>query len=325
MAPFILPLTFLVSFAIVCGVYWLLVVRLEVASRDAAIGRLRGPRVARRLELSETTIVKNVERLTSIPALDRVFARAGDVPAGLQGLLNSADVPITVGRFVLASLVLAAFTYVVVVFFLSLYGIGLILAALAAALPTLYVRRRRAARFRTFEEQFPDAIDLIARAMRAGHGLSVGIGMAADELPQPVAREFRILYDWQNFGMSLPDALHRFAERVPILDARFFATAVLTQRESGGNLAEVLDNLARVIRERFRVKRQIRVLSTHGRMTGAVLAGMPPALAFYFLITKPDYITELATDPLGVKMVIGALALQILGMLIIRRLVDIEY
>jgi tight adherence protein B len=125
--------------------------------------------------------------------------------------------------------------------------------------------------------------------------------------------------------MSLPEALHRFADRLPLLDARFFVTSVLTQREVGGNLSEVLDNLSKMIRERFRVKRQIRVISAHGRMTGAVLGGMPPLLAVYFMIFRPGYLAELISDPLGLRMLIGGVALQILGVLIIRKLVDIEY
>lgn len=325
MASLILPLTFLLSFAIVCGVYWLAVVRPEVASRDAAISRLRSPGRSVSTTFTRSTIVKEVERLTSIPLLDLVLGKSGSVPESIQRLLNSADVPLTVGRFLLGSLLLAAITYVGISLFFGLRGIALVFAAFAGAMPTLYVRYKRRSRFQKFEEQFPDAIDLIARAMRAGHGLSVGLGMVADELPQPVGREFRILHDLQNFGMSMPEAMHRFAERVPILDARFFATAVLTQRESGGNLAEVLDNLARVIRDRFRVKRQIRVLSAHSRMTAGVLSGVPPALAGYFLLSRPEYIRELTNDPLGIKMIIGAVVLQIIGMLIIRRLVDIEY
>ena len=141
----------------------------------------------------------------------------------------------------------------------------------------------------------------------------------------PVGKEFRLLYDWQNFGMSLPVALQRFADRSPVLDARFFATSVLVQRESGGNLAELLDNLSRVIRERFRVKRQIQVLSAHGRMTGMVLSGMPIALAAYFFITRPEYLSELLTNPMGQKMLIGAAMMQILGTYLISRIVDIEY
>ena len=147
----------------------------------------------------------------------------------------------------------------------------------------------------------------------------------ADELEAPVGKEFRLLYDWQNFGMSLPVALQRFADRSPVLDARFFATSVLVQRESGGNLAELLDDLSRVIRERFRVKRQIQVLSAHGRMTGMVLSGMPIALAAYFFITRPEYLSELLTNPMGQKMLIGAAMMQILGTYLISRIVDIEY
>ncbi len=321
----LLPLTFLLTFSIVCGVYWLVVVRPEAASRQTVERRLRtsAPRETR--ESERDPIVREAPSLTSIALLGALFARAGDVPLRIQQLLNSADMSISVGRFVLGSLLAALFVYVVVGIAAGVQGFGLAAAVIAGSLPTIYARRRRTLRFRLFEEQFPEAIDLIARAMRAGHGLSVGLGMVADELPQPVGREFRLLYDWQNFGMSLPQALNQFAERVPVLDARFFVTAVLTQRESGGNLAEVLDNLARVIRERFRVKRQIRVLSAHGRITGTVLSAMPPALALYFFIARPDYIQELATDPTGVKMVIGACVMQVLGMLIIRRLVEIEY
>jgi tight adherence protein B len=178
---------------------------------------------------------------------------------------------------------------------------------------------------RKFEEQFPEAIDLVARALRAGHALPTGLGMVADELKAPVGTEFRILYDEQNFGLTLTDALRNFARRIPVLDARFFVTAVLTQRETGGNLAEVLDNLGAVIRDRFKVKRQVRVLSAHGRITGWVLACLPPALGMATLIINPNHLGSLLGDPLGMKMIYTAIALQIGGTLIIRKLVDIEY
>ena len=155
---------------------------------------------------------------------------------------------------------------------------------LLAFVPFLVVRFKATKRMRKFEEQFPEAIDLIARALRAGHAFTTGLALVAEEAPQPVAGEFRLLYDQQNFGMPLPDALKAFAERIPLLDARFFVTAVLTQRESGGNLAEILGNLANVIRERFKVKRQVRVISAHGRITGWVLSGLPPSLAAAFMI-----------------------------------------
>jgi tight adherence protein B len=191
--------------------------------------------------------------------------------------------------------------------------------------PFQVVRFKATKRMRKFEEQFPDTIDLIARALRAGHAFTTGLALAAEEAPQPAAGEFRLLYDQQNFGMPLPDALRAFAARLPLLDARFFVTAVLTQRESGGNLSEILSNLANVTRERFKVKRQVRVISAHGRITGWVLSGLPPSLAGAFLITSPNHILTLVRDPLGVRMILLALVLQVIGTLIIRKLVDIEY
>ena len=163
-----------------------------------------------------------------------------------------------------------------------------------------------AAASRKFEEQFPEAIELIARALRAGHAFTTGLALVAEELPDPVGGEFRLVYDRQNFGMPVADALHLFAERVPLLDARFFVTAVLTQRESGGNLAEILDNLGVVIRQRFRVRRQIRVVTAHARLTGWVLVAMPLATALAMLVVAPDHILTLVTDPLGIQMLVAA-------------------
>ncbi len=142
--------------------------------------------------------------------------------------------------------------------------------------PFIVVRHFRAKRLEKFEEQFPESIELIARALRAGHAFPTGLQMVADEIPEPVGAEFKLVYDRQNFGMPMADALKGMAERVPVLDARFFVTAVLTQRETGGNLSEVLDNLASVIRDRFKVKRQVRVVTAHGRITGWILVSPPP-------------------------------------------------
>src|SRR5262245_179308 len=169
----------------------------------------------------------------------------------------------------------------------------------------------RTRQIRKFEEQFPEAIELIARAMRAGHAFPTGLKIAADELPPPAGSEFKLLYERQNFGAELPVALRLFAERVPLIDARFFVTAVLTQREAGGNLAEVLDRLAAVMRERFRVKREVRVRSAHGRITAWVLTLLPPSVAFLMLITSPQQIKLLTTDSLGIKFIIAGVLLQL--------------
>jgi tight adherence protein B len=318
----ILPTTFALSFGFVLGVYWLFVLRPETGARQAVNRRLRK---AREPKSPRIDFIKEVKRLSSIPALDAALTRAGLTSNWLQRVFDSADLSISVGSFLLGTALLGAVTYLVVQLLIGRTGLALVAGLVATAVPYLLVRRHHAMRLMKFEEQFPEAIDLIARAMRAGHGLTTGLGMVADELGAPAGREFRLLYDWQNYGMSLPEALHRFADRVPLLDARFFVTSVLTQREAGGNLSEVLDNLSKMIRERFRIKRQIRVISAHGRMTGVVLGSLPPALALYFFIVRPEYLSELLSDPLGVRMVIGAVVLQILGVLIMRRLTNIEY
>jgi tight adherence protein B len=183
----------------------------------------------------------------------------------------------------------------------------------------------RSRRTLKFEEQFPEAMDLLARALRAGHALTTGLAMVADELKDPIGPEFKTLYDEQNFGLPLPQALKNFAMRIPLLDARFFVTAVLTQRDAGGNLSEVLDNLATIIRDRFRVKRQVRVISAHGRITGWVLSALPTALGLFFVFTSPDKYIDFIMHPMGMQMVAGALLLQLIGVFIIKKIVTIEY
>ena len=195
----------------------------------------------------------------------------------------------------------------------------------AGYLPIAYVKFVRNRRLFKFEEQFPEAMDLLGRALRAGHALTTGLAMVAEELPKPIGPEFQLLFDQQNFGLPLPQALKNFGDRIPSIDARFFVTAVLTQRESGGNLSEVLDNLAKIIRDRFRVKRQVRVISAHGRITGWVLSALPSALGLFFAFTNPDRYYKFAMDPLGAKMIGGALLLQLVGVFIIQKIVKIEY
>jgi tight adherence protein B len=243
----------------------------------------------------------------------------------LKRLVAQSGLNITVGALVMASVLLAAVSYLVVTWFTHYTYVALAATPLVGYLPFLVVRRARARRLSKFEEQFPEAISLMARALRAGHAFPTGILMVAEEIPSPVGAEFKLVYDRQNFGMPLGDALKSLAERVPILDAKFFATAVLTQRETGGNLAEVLDNLAAVIRERFKVKRQVRAISAHGRMTGWVLSGIPPALALILSTIAPEHMKVLITDPLGIQMIVVGVAMQVVGSLVIRKLVDIRY
>jgi tight adherence protein B len=202
---------------------------------------------------------------------------------------------------------------------------ALVGAVLAARIPTAVLRFQRTRRVQKFEEQFPEGLALISRALRAGHTFTTGLAMVAEEMPAPIGPEFKLLYDQQNYGMPVGDALKEFARRVPLLDARFFVTAVLIQRESGGNLSEILDNIASVIRDRFRVKRQIRVVSAHARMTGWVLVCIPPALALILSIINPEHFKTLTNSALGIKMIYAAIGLQTVGTLIIRKMIKLEY
>lgn len=313
-------LTFVISMALIMGAYWMLVVRPEAREKAAAVGRVGNYKSNAVLQ----SIVNAPERLSSIPMFDRFLGR-GRLAGALQRMLVESGLNLTVGAFVLSSVLGAAVGFVVGWSMLKFAFAAVVLALLGAIAPYAYVSYKRTVRLRVFEEQFPEAIDLISRALRAGHALTTGLGMVADEIPAPVGAEFKRLYDEQNFGMSLPDAMRAMAHRVPVLDARFFVTAVLTQRESGGNLSEVLDNLASVMRERFKLKRQIRVISAHGRISGWILSGLPPVLAGVLFLLSPDFMRILWEDPMGLRLVMVAVMLQLTGTYAISRLVKIEY
>jgi tight adherence protein B len=304
---------------VIIGAYWALVLRGEqkVLQRIKPQKKQRGP--GQRLDM-----LKPDETMSSVGTIDRMLRTSG-MTGRVQGLLDQAGGPMTVSVFLLAIACAALVVFLVAFHFSQMLTASVALALVGGSIPVMIVRRRRRKRIDKFEEQFPEAVDLIARALRAGHGLQTGVGMVADELSAPVGTEFRILFDEQNFGLSLNDAMRNFARRVPVLDARFFVTAVLTQRETGGNLAEVLDNLGNVIRERFKIKRQVRVLSAHGRTTGWVLALLPPALAAATLVVNPHHLGSLVSDPLGQKMIMAGLVMQVAGTLIIRKIVNVEY
>src|SRR4030095_15650450 len=247
--------------------------------------------------------------------LSTVLGQMGRFTAPLQRDRTQAGLTFSVATLLLSSgcFALGAYVIVKIVTLHTLLGIGA--GVVASFIPFIYVKYKKSQRLRKFEEQFPEAIDLIGRAMRAGHAFTTGLVMAADEIPAPVGEEFQLLYERQDFRMPLPGAMKAFAARIPLIDARFFVTAVLTQRETGGNLGEVLDNLASVIRDRFRVARhlRVRVLTAHGRITGWILAAMPPALAAALFVIAPGHLKLLISDPLGVQMIIGALILQVIG------------
>ena len=197
-------------------------------------------------------------------------------------------------------------------------------ALIGFAMPFGVLNFKRGRRMRKFEEQFPEALDLIARALKAGHAFVTGLKMVADEMPEPVGPEFRKTFDEQNFGLPLKDALQNLTERVPHLDVRFFATAVMIQRETGGNLSEILENLAHVVRERFKILRQVRVCTAHGRMTGYVLLALPAFLCVALAFINPDHMNLLFREHMGHILLMTAVVMQTIGYFWIRQVVKIE-
>jgi tight adherence protein B len=190
--------------------------------------------------------------------------------------------------------------------------------------PFVFLRYKRTRRMRSFEEHFPEALDLISRALKAGHAFVTGLKMVADEMPEPIGPEFRKTFDEQNFGLPLKDALNNLTERIPLLDVRFFSTAVLIQRETGGNLSEILENLAHVVRERFKILRQVRVYTAHGRLTGYVLLALPAFLAIALAFINPDHMQLLFQDRMGHVMLIAAACMQFAGYIWIKQVIKIE-
>jgi len=196
--------------------------------------------------------------------------------------------------------------------------------AIGAALPWVVLRIKRTRRLRTFEEAFPEALDLVSRALKAGHAFATGLKMVADEMPEPIGPEFRKTFDEQNFGLPLKDSLANLTVRVPLLDVRFFSTAVLIQRETGGNLSEILENLAHVVRERFKILRQVRVYTAHGRLTGYVLLALPVFLMIALSFINPEHMQLLFREPIGHMLLGVAAVMQVVGYLWIKQVVKIE-
>jgi tight adherence protein B len=239
-------------------------------------------------------------------------------------MLEQAGSTMTLARFLVISAGLAVSLGLGVLVLTLMWPAAIIAAAAGGLGPYIMFRRRRSRRFYRFEEQLPDAIDMLGRAIRAGHPLSSGLKMVADEAKDPVAGEFRRTHEEHRFGLAFEDAMLAMADRVGIVDVRILVTAILIQREVGGNLAEVLDNLASVIRARFNIRRQLRVYTAQGRFSGYVLAVLPIAVGTAIYSLNPSYMKLLFTDPMGKLMVTLAVIFQIIGFLWIRKIVNIE-
>ena len=273
-------------------------------------------------EAGENLALLRDEVLSKIPALDNLLRRSASI-SSLQTLLEQADLKSRAGNVVLLGLVSgAALGLLVLLFgFPQFSWVGVLFGMF---LPYSYANYKRNKRFQKFEELFPEAIDTLARAVRAGHAFTTALELIANEIADPVASEFRKLFEEQKFGMPVRDALINLTERVPLVDVKFFVTAVMLQRETGGNLAEILDNLSYVIRERFKIMRQVRVHTAQGRMTMMLLMGLPPIIIVTMQVMNPSFIQPLFDDPIGHILLVVGITLQTVGYFVIRKIIKIQ-
>jgi len=306
--------------AAVTGAFLLLAPK-RAAERD--VRRRLSLLAVRRLPGAEAPEVVKKDLLGAVPLLDRFLARLPGM-ARLDRYLERAGMRMRAPLFLLASAGLFAAAAAAALWLHRSWGGAVALGLAAGVAPAAAAARRRRRRAREFARHFPDALDMLARSLRAGHALSGAIHLVGQEMPDPAGAEFRRLFEEQNMGMPARQALEDFAERVGSLDARFFVTAVLVQRETGGNLAEIVENLARVIRERFRIEGQLRIHTAQARMTGIILALLPVGVAAAIAAINPEYLDPLWHDRAGRLMTVAAVALQAAGALVIRRIVRIK-
>jgi tight adherence protein B len=273
---------------------------------------------------SEQSRFLKTRMLSEVPAIERLLL---DLPKAhrIQKTIHQAGLQWTVSRLILSSGTLGALLYLVMTSLaFQSASTGAIVGAAASSIPWFYVQRKRSRRLSKIEQQLPDALDLMIRALRSGHAFASGLKMLGDDMAEPIAQEFRIVHDEINFGVSLNQALLNLSERLPITDLRYFIVSVLIQRESGGNLTEVLTNLSKLIRERLKLRARIRVLSSEGRLSAWILGLMPFALAAIMNAFNPAFMSPLWTDPIGTAIIKYMLTLMAFGVLIMRKIVKVR-
>jgi tight adherence protein B len=286
--------------------------RERLQSLDAAAQRSSNPEVA----------LLRDELLSTVPQLNKLLVHWRRVRR-LQMMLMQAGLQMRAGKLILICACSGAFLAVVVNFFLPGW-LAFIALLMGCMVPLAVVAQLRARRFAKFEKLFPEAIDLLGRAVRAGHSFSTSLELIADEVNDPVGGEFRKLFDEQKFGLPMRDALANLVERVPLVDVRLFVLSVLVQRENGGNLAEVLDKISYVIRERFKIQRQVRVYTAQARLTMVILMAMPFIMAVLMTLVSPQYLRVLVTDPIGHNLIGLGLVMMTCGFFILRKIARIR-
>jgi tight adherence protein B len=277
---------------------------------------------ASRGESEELQLLRD-ELLSEIPALNRWLAKSGRA-SRLQRKLSQAEVAMRPGKFLLLSACFAATAGLLGILLTRQFLFAAMFAVAGGFVLNIYVSFKRMRRFRRFEKMFPEAIDLLARAVRAGHAFTTALELIGNELAEPLSGEFRKTFEEQKFGMPVRDALLNLADRVPTVDVKLFVTAICMQRETGGNLAEIMDKLSYIIRERFKILRQVRVFTAQGRLTMIILMSLPPLLVVLMKVVNPGFIAPLFTDPIGHMLIAAGIIMQTMGFFAIRKIIDIK-
>jgi tight adherence protein B len=310
--------------ALVLAIWWVSSSAFRTADVDRLKARLLGTTKEKKKSSAQgPALIHPDQPVASL--LVRLISRF-NLEKRLQEMLEQAGMKMTVARLVHACLAAGLAAWLVAWYFLPprFKNFSLLAVVAGCVIPILVVARKRTSRMRHFEEQFPESLEFVARSMRAGHAFSVSLEMIHREFQEPLAGEFRRTFEEHNLGLPLDVALQKLAKRVPSLDVHFFVSAVLLQKRTGGNLAEILDKLAYVIRERFKLRGKIRAISAHGKMTGTALTCIPIGVAVMMFYVNPDYIRFFFTDDVGNLMLGAAVVLQLIGYLVIRKIVSIE-
>jgi tight adherence protein B len=273
--------------------------------------------------VDETPDIVKRANLSDIPLLEVMLRRLAPAKR-LQNVLSQADLGWSVGRVISGTIFLLVVVPFITGFFIPNLVIQLISGVVAATGIYLFIFAKRSMRLNRFNELLPEGIDLLTRALRAGHSINAAIEMVSREVPEPVGGEFRRTFEEQNFGLPMREAMTNLAERIPIADLQFLVTAILVQKETGGNLVEILEKTASVLRERLRLKGQLAIYTAQGRLTGWILAGMPFFIFIGMNILNPKYGRVLLDDPFGRQLIYTGLALMVVGGYIIRRIVDVK-
>ena len=322
MIPIIITVSFLVLFAIVMVAVSLGYRVLETQRKKQVEGMLNVVS-GNPVEQVEPVVL---EQPKGEDPLETFFQKTGEIEK-LRKFVQQAGLTWSPTRLVATTFIGAIFGALAGWFVrpLGFVAISILLGALAiGSLPYVYVRFKRRKRLGEIESQLPEALDFLARSMRAGHAFSISLEMLGQESPDPLGQEFRVLFNEQNLGAPIDVALQNFSDRIPLLDIRMFVSSVLLQRQTGGNLSEILLRLAYVIRERFKLKGQVRAASAHGRMTAMILSILPLFMILALPIVAPGYLQGMARDPDGKWLIAGAIVAQLLGYYIMRRIVDIK-